>query len=163
MIYFISDTHFDHTNIIKYCDRPFSSTEEMNNHMLERWNSTVSKDDIVFFLGDLTFGRGRRHIDYWLGQLNGRIEFVKGSHDTEKSGWVVMREYNILLAEPYKFYLVHDSLDVPCDWTGWVIHGHHHNYCPFMDRRHKRFNVSVEVIDYTPVSLDRILEEIVKS
>ena len=49
-ILFISDTHFDHTNIIKFCKRPFKSTNEMNEVMLDNWNSTVKKNDIVFLL-----------------------------------------------------------------------------------------------------------------
>ena len=55
-LFFTSDTHFDHKNIIRYCNRPFSSIEEMNNFLIKRWNATVGPDDTVFHLGDVTFG-----------------------------------------------------------------------------------------------------------
>lgn len=48
MIYFIADTHFNHENIIKYCDRPFSNAKEMNEYIIQKWNSVVKEDDIVY-------------------------------------------------------------------------------------------------------------------
>lgn len=55
-IFFSSDLHFGHKNIIKYCTRPFESVEEMNKKLIENWNSVVTNDDTVFFLGDAGFG-----------------------------------------------------------------------------------------------------------
>jgi calcineurin-like phosphoesterase family protein len=64
----------------------------------------------------------------------------------------------------HALYLVHNPEEAPNSWDGWIIHGHHHaNYpdrYPFVNRECKRINVSTEVVDYTPVSENRILEVI---
>lgn len=78
--YFISDTHFNHTNVIKYCNRPFETAEEMNNEIIKRWNSVVKKDDIVWFLGDWGMG-GRNQIKSCIEKLNGKIRMIYGNHD----------------------------------------------------------------------------------
>lgn len=178
MIYFISDTHFDHTNIISFCGRPFVDTMAMNNTLLLNWNSIVRPEDTVYFLGDLTFGKGRRPHKFWLEQLNGRIYFIKGSHDYEQregeTGITVCTELIIELPNvsfhnnlimycgDESFLLIHDPAHVPSDWTGWVIHGHHHNNYPIeyplISKGNKRINVSVELINYKPISLPDILK-----
>ena len=84
MIYFISDTHFFHSNIISYCSRPFKTVEEMNLIMIYRWNSVVSSDDIVIFGGDfaLTSPEKARNI---MNSLNGINLTVKGNYDRSLS------------------------------------------------------------------------------
>lgn len=81
--YVISDHHFAHANIIRYCNRPFSSEDEMNVVMEERWNAKVRDDDVVMYLGDLTAGlRGRTEfLSGLIGRLRGRKVLVRGNHD----------------------------------------------------------------------------------
>ncbi len=159
-IFFISDTHFDHTNIIRYCKRPFKSTSEMNNAMLSNWNNTIKKEDIVFFLGDLIFGRGSREVDYWLKQLNGKIYFVSGNHE-KKSKIIEYYDKLIIKYKGKKFLLVHDPENTSKDWNDWVIAGHHHNNkpkeFPLVNKKNKTVNVSVELIDYKPLLFDDLL------
>ena len=71
-VWLISDTHFDHTNIIRYCNRPFRSTKEMNNVVLRNWHKTVASGDVVYFLGDLVFGRESRAPRWWITQFERR-------------------------------------------------------------------------------------------
>ena len=79
-IYLTSDSHFSHKNIIKYCDRPFTYIEEMNETIINNWNSVVKPNNIVFHLGDFAFGT----IAQWeeiRSRLNGHIHLILGNHD----------------------------------------------------------------------------------
>lgn len=81
--FWTSDTHFGHANIIKYCDRPFSSVEEMDENLITNWNSVVKKSDIIYHLGDFTFYKDPKKIDNILKRLNGRKILIRGNHDQQ--------------------------------------------------------------------------------
>lgn len=83
-LFFTSDLHFCHKNIIRFCDRPWSTTEEMNEGLVERWNKKVSPDDTVFCLGDFCFG-GSAEWKKWREKLNGHIILIRGNHDRKMS------------------------------------------------------------------------------
>jgi calcineurin-like phosphoesterase family protein len=161
-IFIASDLHLDHTNIIKYCKRPFLNTEEMNKTLIENWNNTISKKDTVYFLGDIAYGRGSKSTDFWLNKLNGKIIFLKGSHD--KSNKIKFHDTFILEYGDYKFFLAHEPEKVPKHWDRWAICGHHHNNkikeYPFIDRKNKRINISVELTKYKPVEIDELIKKI---
>ncbi|VVB59331.1 Calcineurin-like phosphoesterase superfamily domain protein [uncultured archaeon] len=162
-IFLISDTHFGHTNIIEYCKRPFKSTSEMNRKIIKNWNETIRKKDIVLFLGDMRFGRGSPSTDYWLKKLNGRIYFLKGSHEHDTKSRMT-DYYNKLIVKYHgkRFLLVHDPADIPSDWNGWTICGHHHNNqpeeFPLVNGKTKLINVSVELLNYTPLNINKLFE-----
>lgn len=82
--YFTSDTHFNHTNILTYCARPWSTVEEMNEGLIQNWNEVVGPEDTVYHLGDFAMGN-RKLIPEILSRLNGRIVLVRGNHDFSKS------------------------------------------------------------------------------
>ena len=154
-IWLISDTHFDHANIIKYCARPFADVREMNKVLVKNWNKTVKNNDTVYFLGDMSFGRCSRSPYYWIRNLNGNIIYICGNHESAKIG----RNYELLEYKGYRFLLIHDPKGINFD--GWIIHGHEHNNklrnYPFINGERRTINVSVEVINYKPVSLDWII------
>ena len=79
-VYFTSDTHFNHTNIISYCQRPFRNVEEMNERIIANWNEVVGEDDIIFHLGDFCLG-GSAEWTRLLNRLNGKIYLIMGNHD----------------------------------------------------------------------------------
>jgi calcineurin-like phosphoesterase family protein len=164
-VWLISDTHFDHANIIRYCDRPFRSAHEMNQTLLQNWNDTVAPDDIVYFLGDMSFGRQSREAEYWLDRLNGKKIFIRGSHDRrrgiEGDSLLKVADRQIIQVEDTPFMLIHDALCPAVDgWDGWIIHGHNHHRRPFVNYEDRRVNVSVEAIGYKPISLYEILQRI---
>lgn len=158
-IYLIADTHFNHDNIIKYCNRPFRDIEEMNNTIINNWNSIVDKDDIVYHLGDFLLGD---NIKEFLSKLNGKIYLVRGNHDGKSItfynniGLEVVSTKTKL--DEYKIILSHRPLEdnqIPNAYIN--IHGHIHNAkldSSFDPNRHRC--VSVEVINYKPIKIENV-------
>ena len=167
-VWLISDTHFYHTNIIKYCERPFENVSVMNDVLLANWNNTIGVEDVVYFLGDLAFGKGSPKPQQIIQGLNGKIIWVKGSHDRgigEVSQTVSNVQRVVLFDdieyEDWCFKLVHNPRNL-VKANGWVIHGHTHNTTPFIDLKARRVNVSVEHIGYTPISLYDVIKKLNK-
>jgi calcineurin-like phosphoesterase family protein/2'-5' RNA ligase len=158
-VYLIGDTHFDHANIIRYCHRPFRNAQEMNATMIRNWNDTVKPKDTVYFLGDWAYGRNHKPAKYWQSKLKGHIVSIKGSHDWREKG-IRFEGSKVLQYHGYSFLLIHDPNQAE-GWHGWIIHGHKHNNdmrdYPFINGERKMINVSVELINYRPLSLDKLL------
>lgn len=93
-LFFTSDTHFGHANIIRFCNRPFASVEEMDEELIRRWNETVPPDGIVFHLGDFCHG-GSSAWNNILYRLNGKIFLILGNHDFKnvRQGYMSRFEY----------------------------------------------------------------------
>lgn len=83
-LFFTSDTHFFHEGIIRFCNRPFGSVEEMNETLICNWNETVPEDGTVFHLGDFAFG-GYREWMSAINRLNGKIYLILGNHDLKNA------------------------------------------------------------------------------
>lgn len=157
-IWVISDTHFGHDNIIKYCDRPFADSKEMNEALVENWNSVVKDGDIVYHLGDVYFGEKGRSV-LLSERLKGRKRLILGNHDSGKDQtlhryfqkievWRMFPEFGLLLTH----VPVHESTLNPrkCKIN---IHGHiHEKDSPSEFHR----NVSVEKINYTPINIEEL-------
>lgn len=159
--YFLSDTHFDHENIIKYCDRPFKSKEDMNETLINNWNKAIGKYDIVYHLGDWGMTRHVNQIDHWSRLLNGRVIAILGQHDKQIPSTIEWHKTKVVEYKLNFFYLVHMPYQVD-RWKGWIIHGHTHNtqmeQYPFINGIRKTINVSVELTDYKPVCLDFLMD-----
>lgn len=78
-IFFTSDHHFSHKNIIQLCNRPFNSVEEMDEEMIRRWNSVVAEEDFVYYLGD--FSLSIKPVEKYVHRLNGTKILIPGNHD----------------------------------------------------------------------------------
>lgn len=82
-VWFTSDTHFYHENILQFCSRPFKDISEMNEILVKNWNETVPPDGVVFHLGDFAFGGPREWNDI-LSRLSGEIYLILGNHDMKR-------------------------------------------------------------------------------
>ena len=162
--FLFSDTHFDHTNIIKHCNRPFKSTNSMNYTLLKNWNHVIRNGNKIFFLGDMGFGRRRRSIDYWLSKLNGEIYFIRGNHDTDPiTKATVLRTMYGIEYDGCRLLLMHDP-ERPINYDGWIVHGDKHNNnlykYPFVNVKQRTINVCAEVVGYEPVSVSELVYHI---
>ncbi len=79
-IFYVGDTHFGHSAVIRFNNRPFSTVEEMDNTLLSNWQSIVGADDEVYIVGDLIF-RAKKPPEYYLERLTGRKHLILGNHD----------------------------------------------------------------------------------
>lgn len=168
MQYYISDLHFQHDNIIKLCDRPFTSTKEMNEKLIEKWNSKIQDDDIVYFLGDFTCRGNNNEATRILKQLKGHKVFIRGNHD--KVTWLESVHSQGLI-ESYTSYMEVNDNDrkvILCyypihSWNGlyrgsYHLYGHVHTKTVINeDWQKRRFNVCCEVINYEPKTLDELI------
>lgn len=161
-IFVISDTHFNHKNIIKYCNRPYSSVEEMNRDIICKWNSVVSPNDIVFHLGNFGFGT-QMELASIFKQLNGRKYLVMGNHDY-KAGKKYYEEigFNGVYKEYILANIVFSHYPKKIKAGQINIYGHIHNAKPekwYDDRDH--VCVSVEKINYIPIKLNDLLKGVI--
>lgn len=161
-IYFISDMHFGHSNIIKYENRPFKNIKEMDASIIENWNSVVKKDDKVFVLGDVSFYDKEKTAEI-IYSLNGYKILILGNHDNERSlHWWKSVGFDEVIKYPIiydGFYMLsHEPMYLNENMPYMNIHGHIHN---LKYESKQFFNVSVECIDYTPISFEKIKKTVV--
>lgn len=160
-IWLISDTHFYHSNIIKFCDRPFNSIKEMNETLIRNWNSTVGKSDRVFMLGDFALC-GKDKIIEIGQQLNGRKTLILGNHDGAslktyyEAGFEIVSRYPILFKD--FIILSHMPQFITSNGLYANIHGHVHNHPEYLPVTSHTFNVSAEMINYTPINWEQIMD-----
>lgn len=159
-LWFTADQHFGHNNIIKHCSRPFASTAEMDQKLIDNWNAVVQDEDVVFFLGDFAW-RGSE-IDQYLTNLCGKIYLVVGNHDhstTRKHKRFVAVADLINLSLPLQnatnITMCHYAMRTwHCSHHGsWHLHGHSHGLLPSQGRS---MDVGVDCNGFAPVSFDSI-------
>lgn len=162
-IYFTSDQHFYHKNIIRFENRPFKNVEDMNEFMIKQWNSKVTNNDIIYHLGDFAFINKEKTKEI-VSKLNGKKYIILGNHDRGRNikyyydcGFdkvydtpILIKEYFILSHEP----ILYNSINCPYH----NIFGHVHSnpsvytYTPYSTC------VCVERHNYLPVSLFQIVK-----
>lgn len=152
--FFTSDTHFNHFNIIKYCDRPFQSVQEMNHTLIAKWNAVVSPDDVVWHLGDFAFGPPGVCMGLFYA-LNGTKYLIRGNHDhnDQKMLGVGFKEVHKRFAWN-GWWLVHRPRSAPLG-SDQVLCGHVHDH---WRRLGNYINVGVDVWDFAPRTLDELVK-----
>lgn len=162
-VFFTADTHFGDSNIIKYENRPFSCTEEMDSTLIYNWNNTVSEEDKVFLVGDFSaygFEKSREICQ----KLNGEKFLVMGNHDTENEQYYYECGFSGVSLYPIiyeNFWIIsHEPLYINRNMPYANIFGHVHANPLYKDVSEQSFCVSIERTDYRPVEFSEIKRRI---
>lgn len=156
MIYFTSDLHLGHKNIIEYCKRPFTSLDEMHETLIRNWNRQVADKDWVWILGDLVFGK-KEFAKPLIQQLSGRKMLILGNHDRHSkkfyydlgfefvgSDWDMADGTHLSHFPPFKAWEYSGNL--------W-LHGHCHGRPTGIQHA---IDVGVDCWNFTPVSYEHL-------
>ena len=173
MIWFTSDEHYGHANIIKYCKRPFATLDAMEEILIDRHNQKVNAGDTVYHLGDMfwrTLGAMKAH--EIMNQLNGQHYYIRGNHEELMNSSLslrnrfqgcedlatvhyskALRSCGIQSVPP--IVLCHYAMRV---WPGshkgsWHLYGHSHGELP---EQGLSFDVGVDAQNFYPVSLQEV-------
>ena len=174
--FFTADTHFGHGNIIKYCDRPFDSVEEMDAKLIDNWNKVVTEDDHVFVLGDFVWPDRLSEIPantllQCVKKLKGEIYLIPGNHDTmpltELGKYRYLEPRLHICSEVFdgavggqRFTMCHyPMLTWDESHTGaWQLYGHMHDVHLNATDRLLSMNVGVDVNNFTPVAYSDVVK-----
>lgn len=167
--FFTSDHHFGHTNIIRFCNRPFRNVHEMNEVMIQKWNEKIGPNDEVYHLGDFGLCTDEEIIKI-SARLNGVIYLITGNHERaalnnrKRFRWI--KDYYELKVKDNdckngyrKIVLFHYAMRV---WHGdykgaWHLYGHTHGNLP--DKADMlSFDVGVDCHDFYPLSYEDVKE-----
>ena len=168
MIYIIADTHFGHANIIRLCNRPFSSVEKMDETMIQNWNKIVGPDDDVYIVGD--FAYRTKDPCLYADKLNGRKHLITGNHDKKnlrdpkfRSRFVEIKDMLTLKDNGRTIVLCHYPL---AEWDGMYrgalhffghIHNNENNTQKIMRTIKVAYNVGADILGFTPKTIDEII------
>ena len=174
-LFFTSDTHFHHKNIIKFCNRPFGDERIMDFALISNWNKVVPKDGIVFHAGDFAMTSRIDYIESIVSQLNGKIYLTLGNHDLQnRFDRQVVRD--IFHQTDDMFYLTvrdeeldggHVNFQI-CHYPflywrrgSYMLHGHVHSG-PFSTANEivpyhsMRYDIGVDNNEFTPISYHQL-------
>ena len=173
MIWFISDTHFNHDREFIWGPRGFKNINESNKTIIDNWNKTIGPNDDVYMLGDFFLGKDIDFVKETLKILHGKIHLIIGNHDTPAKirlyeaakniveiTWATQIEYKDRL-----FYLSHyptltADLNSNPNRCVFGVFGHTHSKAKFYEDRPYMYNVACDAHNNTPVSIDEVYNDI---
>ena len=175
-IWLTSDTHFCHNQEFVYKSRGFNSVDEMNEAIVERWNSVVKSDDMVFVLGDLMLNDNEKALGY-IKRLNGWLLVVWGNHDSETRQNFIRKKYPTIMEMGYAHQFKHHKLtcylshyptltanyDSGKHFNQNVInfHGHTHQQTNWLNLTNPfMYHVGMDSHNCTPVHIEEAISDI---
>lgn len=168
-VFFTGDTHYGHSRIIEYSHRPFDDVDEMNEMLIQNWNSVVKPGDLVYHLGDFALCDAE-HSTKIVKRLNGQKYLVFGNHDKalrkDKSflgHWIWAKDMADITVGSQRIVLLHYAMLV---WNqshrgAWQLHGHSHGSLEESPNR-LQADVGVDCWNQFPVSFDELAKKMAK-
>jgi calcineurin-like phosphoesterase family protein len=152
MIYFTADTHFGHSNIIKYCERPFDNVHIMDQVIFDHINEIVGLDDTLYILGDFCF-KGKKPIEYSSRIVCQNVHLIYGNHDRRNDfkddlqGFSSVQDVKEIIHCNQKIFLSHyPHRSWPASHKGsFHLYGHVHSKLDNEDRSSNRLTLDVGV------------------
>ena len=169
MIFFTSDLHLGHKNIIRLCGRPFESVEEMDEILIDNWNKKIHRCDTVYILGDILF-RNEKPAARYLERLKGRKHLIVGNHD---AFWMRKEDYAPYFESITRMLTFSDGkhritachypmLSWPGGEKSYMLFGHIHQdtdmrWWPVSRDSKRLLNVGVDINGLAPVTFDELV------
>ena len=173
MIYFTSDLHFNHDNILAYepITRPFATIDEMNETLIANWNGVVKPEDTVYVLGDFAMGPAA-DVRGLVSRLNGTIKLVRGNHDTpaklkiyQEMG-IEIKDIEYLTYKGRFFILCHfpiaseEFMQMVVNDNSEVINVYGHVHSNAQKGFYKgTYHIGVDTNNLTPISIEQVWSE----
>jgi calcineurin-like phosphoesterase family protein len=169
-IWFTSDWHFGHTNIINFSNRPFTDTHHMNCILCDNHNKVVKPNDIVYHLGDIAMNpvQGAKNFN----RLNGKFYLIRGNHDMKRwskfmktadtSKILDVWDLRCIKVDKIPIMICHYRMDSwdKSHFGSWHFFGHSHQKEAWPDKSILRINVGVDAWEYKPVNFE-ILRDLI--
>lgn len=161
-VFFTSDTHFGHKNIIDYCQRPFNNADEMDKALIENWNTKVRHTDTIFHLGDVMMKNKANRVEY-LNQLNGKKYLIRGNHDykvrQDIEGWVCVRDLLDIVVNDTAITLCHYKMEEWNNKMRGAIQLYGHTHAKTLGNG-SQLDVGVDAWNMSPASFDDIMQRL---
>jgi len=154
MLFFTSDEHFGHTNVLKYNNRPWDTIEEMDAGLICRFNEKVTPQDVTIHAGDFCWCNKKEDAyKKYIDKLNGTHILLVGSHDhwqpsSAKYIWRKRIDGQVVMVCHYAMRVWESS-----HYGAWMLYGHSHGNLPPIGKQH---DIGVDNNNYYPVSFDEI-------
>ena len=170
MIYFSSDLHFYHKNIIEYCNRPFVNVDEMNQTIISNFRNVVTDNDLLILVGDISFGN-EDETYYAISHLPGTKILVRGNHDKVIDESSKIQSLFHRIANLYEFYdKPTKSYFVACHYPmfhwnkshkgSYHVHGHNHGNIKKYPFEGRLMDIGVDTNKFMPYSLDDVIKNL---
>lgn len=180
-LFFTSDTHFFHKNIITYCNRPFKNVFEMNEEIIKKWNEKIPEDGIVFHIGDVSLTAIPKVLNDLLHRLNGAKYLIIGNHEKDALGKEYIREHWKGIYDIAEIFVDDEEITykkqhiIMCHYPmltwnashrgSWQLFGHVHGGLSnkgIIQHHPAQMDIGVDTNNFNPYSYQEVKEKITK-